>query len=114
MNGEVSHLEIGAVTGAQSSKFFASLFGWSFHPMGDGEQGWFKTPSCKAGLHAGDPKPGFSVYFSVSDIEQAVALVNQLGGQAEAISPEEPGFGRFCTCRDPEGVQFGLHQPAAN
>lgn len=113
MKGDLSYVEIGAVTGSQTSKFFADLFGWSFHRMGDGDEGWFETPSCKAGLHAGDPKPGVSVYFSVPDIEQAAALVRELGGQADAIGPEEPGFGRFCTCRDPEGVQFGLHQPTA-
>ena len=111
MRGTVSHLEVGTSTNKQSSHFFSQLFGWSFNRMGSGPEGWFETPSCKAGLHTNDPKPGFMVYFSVPNIEQAVAQVKQLGGSAQDISPEEPSFGRFCNCQDPEGVPFGLHQP---
>ena len=112
MSSNVSHLEFGAGTAVQTGIFFSKLFGWSFHSMGGGPEGWFDTPTCKAGLHADDPQPGISIYFSVQDIEAAVVLVKQLGGTAEAISPEEPGFGRFCSCKDPEGVRFGLHQAA--
>ncbi len=113
MSGKLSYLEIGATTGDQSSNFFAQLLGWTFHRMGGGSEGWFDTPTCKAGLHTGDPQPGISVYFAVPDIEHAVALVKQLGGTAEDISPEEPSFGRFCNCKDPEGVKFGLHQASS-
>jgi hypothetical protein len=31
----------------------------------------------------------------------------ELGGQVEAPT-EEPGFGRFCFCKDPSGLKFGL------
>lgn len=113
MSGNISHLEIGTKTGAHSNQFFSRLLGWTFHQMGNGPEGWFDTPTCKAGLHTGDSQPGFSVYFAVPDIEQAVALVKQLGGTAEDISPEEPSFGRFCNCQDPEGVKFGLHQSSS-
>lgn len=78
MSSNVSHLEFGAGTAVQTGIFFSKLFGWSFHSMGGGPEGWFDTPTCKAGLHAN----------------------------------EEPGFGRFCSCKDPEGVRFGLHQAA--
>jgi uncharacterized protein len=104
MNGAVTHLEIGASTGAKSPAFFEKLFGWSFNSMGEGN-GFFKTPTC-------DPSPGIVAYLSVEDIEIAVAHVRELGGQAGNISPNEPGFGRFCSCKDPEGVVFGLHQPS--
>jgi uncharacterized protein len=111
MNGAVTHLEIGASTGAKSPAFFEKLFGWSFNSMGEGN-GFFNTPTCKAGLHPGDPSPGIVAYLSIEDIEVAVAHVRELGGQAGEISPNEPGFGRFCSCKDPEGVVFGLHQPS--
>jgi hypothetical protein len=52
---------------------------------------------------------GFLVYFGVPDLEVAIADVNRLGGAAE-IPTDEPGFGRFCICRDPQGLRFGLHQ----
>jgi predicted enzyme related to lactoylglutathione lyase len=50
---------------------------------------------------------GFFVFFGLADLEEAIADVSRPGGAAEAPS-EEPGFGRFCICRDPQGLRFGL------
>lgn len=111
MYGRISHIEIGASTGAQTTSFFSALFAWHYEPMGEGG-GVFEAPTCKAGVHPGDPNPGIVVYFAVADIVEAAARVQQLGGHAGDISPNEPGFGRFCPCKDPEGVIFGLHQPS--
>jgi uncharacterized protein len=109
MNGSITHIEIGAATSEKSAAFFSELFDWTYNPMGQ-DGGWFNTPTCKAGLHPSDPTPNITVYFAVSDIEQAAAKVRALGGDAGQISPEEPNFGRFCNCKDPQGVPFGLHQ----
>jgi predicted enzyme related to lactoylglutathione lyase len=113
MQGKITHLEIGTQTAPNTSTFFSSLFEWPYSSMGEGG-GWFKTPTCKIGMHPSDPKPGIVVYFSVSDIEAASIKVRELGGEASEISPDEPGFGRFCSCKDPEGVVFGLHQLPVN
>lgn len=110
MQGTITHIEIGAQSGLGTSVFFSSLFEWPYSSMGEGG-GWFKAPTCKVGMHPSDPNPGIVVYFSVSDIEAAAIKVRQLGGAAGEISPDEPDFGRFCTCKDPEGVIFGLHRP---
>jgi uncharacterized protein len=110
MQGRISHIELGTSTGAKTSAFFTLLFSWKYSPMGEGG-GVFDAPTCKAGLHPGDPNPGIVVYFAVNNIEAAAIRVKELGGQAGEISPNEPGFGRFCPCKDPEGVAFGLHQP---
>lgn len=59
--------------------------------MGTGPEGWFQTPSIKAGLHGNDPTPGIFVFFSVPDLEEAIAKVRELGGEAGEPS-EEPGF----------------------
>jgi uncharacterized protein len=72
-------------------------------------EGYFQTPTIKVGIHGEDPSPGFLVFFGVPDLEAAIANVNRLGGSAEGAI-EEPGFGRFCLCRDPKGLRFGLHQ----
>lgn len=103
------HIEIGSATGAKTATFFTKLLGWSFESWGEAG-GIFNTPTCNVGLHASDPTPQMVVYFSVTDIEQAAMQVAELGGQAGEVSAEETGFGRFCTCKDPEGVVFGLHQ----
>ncbi len=110
MPSEVSYIEIGTKDAEPSRTFFEQLFGWSFHPMGNDGEGWFQTPSVRAGLHGNDPEPQLFIFFSVPDLMSAVTQVKELGGQADDISPDEPGFGQFCTCRDPQGVRFGLHQ----
>ncbi len=106
---EVSYIEIGVSDASKSKAFLERMFGWDFHSFGDGAEGWYETPPFKIGLHGGDPNWGFLVYFGVPDLEAAVSDVSRLGGTAEK-STEEPGFGRFCICRDPQGLRFGLHQ----
>jgi predicted enzyme related to lactoylglutathione lyase len=61
------------------------------------------------GMHGDDPQPQIYVFFEVPDLEQAIALVREAGGEAEPPA-EQPGFGRFSNCRDPQGIRFGLHQ----
>jgi predicted enzyme related to lactoylglutathione lyase len=109
MSSVVSFIEFGAGDAGKARTFLEQLFGWDFHLMGTGAEGWFQTPSIKAGLHGNDPAPGIFVFFGVPVLEEAIAKVRQLGGEAGEPS-EEPGFGRFSTCRDPQGIRFGLHQ----
>ena len=111
---EVTFIELGSGAPDKTSRFFAELFGWVFHPMEPGEAaggGWFDTPSGKAGLHGRDAQSGLVAYFRVDDIKDAVRRVRDLGGDAEDAIADEPGFGRFCNCKDPQGLRFGLHEP---
>ena len=108
-DGSVSFIEMGSGNVETTAPFFVAPFGWSFHPMED-RGGWFDTPGGKVGLHGGDADWGMVPYLKVGDIESAARQVRRLGGDAEAIVQED-GFGRFCNCRDPQGMRFGLHQP---
>ena len=80
-------------------------------PFGGGDQAVIQTPGIPGGLHDGVTTATFTAYFKVDDISQAVTQVRELGGHAEDPSPYEPGFGRFSTCTDDQGIPFGLHQP---
>jgi predicted enzyme related to lactoylglutathione lyase len=100
----VSFLEIGSGNVGASRKFFGAVFGWPLH-----DDAWFQTPSLKAGTHGDSATPQIYVYFNVSDLDAAAALVREAGGEASA-PVDEPGFGRFVNCRDPGGIRFGLHQ----
>ena len=111
MASKVSYIEIGTKDAGNSRHFFEQLFGWDFNPMGNAEEGWFQTPSVKAGLHGNDPNPHVLVFFDVPDLMAAISQVKALGGATDEPGPDEPGFGRFCSCRDPQGIRFGLHQP---
>jgi uncharacterized protein len=111
MLGNVSFLELGTTDTERTRSFFESVFGWQFHPMAQGG-GWFQAPSMRVGLHGNDPQPQIYTFLEVPDLESAIALVRQAGGEADPPA-EEPGFGRFSNCRDPQGIRFGLHQRAA-
>jgi len=103
------YLEIGAKNTQATSAFFADLFGWKYTAM-DRSNGWFQTPSIRVGVHDDDPFPQIHVFFTVGNLEQAIARVRSAGGQADEPGPLEPGFGRFCSCKDPTGITFGLHE----
>ena len=105
---KASYLEIGAPDGERARAFFAELFAWPFTPMDSG--GWFDSGDIRTGLHGQDDRPAIVVYFEVPDIDTAGARVRELGGDAEDPTPDVPGFGRFSTCADPQGIRFGLRQ----
>ena len=86
IGAEVSYIEIGVADASKSRSFLEQMFGWKFHPFGQGSEGWFQTPSLKAGIHGDDPNQGFLVFFGVPDLEVAIAEVIRLGGAAEAPS----------------------------
>ena len=109
MHATPTYLEIGTRDPAASAAFFKAVFDWSYTPMG-ADDGWFQTPTVRAGLHRNDPAPQVYVYVSVPDLMAAIEKVRAAGGHADEPGPEEPGFGRFCNCKDPGGVAFGLHQ----
>jgi uncharacterized protein len=112
MPGEPTFFEIGVPDAARAQRFYTQLFGWTPHSMGDSGQAWLETGGVRGGLHNKDEDRRIDIFFRVSDLEAAVSLVRELGGEAEDPGPEESGFGRFVFCKDDQGVRFGLHQPA--
>jgi uncharacterized protein len=111
MVGEPSHFELGVPDAVRAKAFYGELLGWSFMAT-HGENAWIETKGVRGGLHEGDDAANIVVYFSVPDIEAAVARVRELGGQADEPGASETG-GRFASCRDDQGVAFGLHQTDA-
>lgn len=110
--GEPAFFEIGVPDAKRAKTFYGQLLGWTFHPT-QGEQAWIETPSIRGGVHDDDPDSRIDIFFAVPDIDDAVATVRRLGGQADEPSAEDPRFGRFAFCRDDQGVRFGLRQPPA-
>jgi len=50
ISAEVSYIEIGVSNASKSRVFLEQMFGWKFHPFGEGAEGWFQTPTIKAGV----------------------------------------------------------------
>lgn len=110
MAGEPTFFEIGVPDAVRAQNFYTQLLGWTPHATGDHGQAWLETGGVRGGLHNEDQDRRIDIFFGVSDIEAAVALVRELGGDAEDPGPPEPDFGRFAFCKDEQGVRFGLHQ----
>jgi predicted enzyme related to lactoylglutathione lyase len=107
--GDPSHFEIGVPDARRAKAFYGKLLGWSFRTT-TGENAWIETGGVRGGLHDDDDTLKIVVYFRVPDIAAAVRRVRELGGEAKDPGPRGEG-GRFTSCRDDQGVQFGLHQP---
>ena len=108
--GTVSFVEMGSGEIGKTARFFTALFGWRYTLMDESGNGWFETSGCRIGLHGDDPHWGMVPYLRVAHIGSAAQRVRELGGSAEEVVTAS-GFGKFCNCRDPQGMRFGLHQP---
>jgi predicted enzyme related to lactoylglutathione lyase len=104
---ELSLVEFPADDPERARRFWEGLCGVPFAEREEGEGRGLETREggVELGLHARGPGPGDRVslpYFTVSDLEEALARVEALGG--EVIHPGD----RWAICRDSEGSPFGL------
>jgi predicted enzyme related to lactoylglutathione lyase len=116
MPGSVVHLELPAGDTARSKQFWSALFGWQFEAM-EGPFEYNMTRIDETTGAAVFPAEGDErcarPYFDSDDINAGVARVKELGGEADDPNPV-PGMGWFATCKDTEGVKFGLWQTDPN
>jgi predicted enzyme related to lactoylglutathione lyase len=110
MSGEPSHFEMGVPDARRARNFYGALLGWQFDTT-KGDNAWIQTGGTRGGLHSDDPESRIELYFRVPDIEAAVRRVRELGGEADEPGPAGES-GRYTSCRDDQGLRFGLHQPS--
>ena len=115
MAGELAFFEIGVADAEQGRRFYQALFGWSFAPVPGGGS-MITTPNVPGGIHGDDTGASPYVFFRVDDMDAALSLVRELGGEVEDTDVEGDDettarFGRFKLCRDNQGSRFGLHEP---
>jgi hypothetical protein len=111
VEGKPVHVELPARDSARAKEFYGSLFGWEFQSYGEADYHMIdfdkQIGAAIYGSEGGETSP--KVYFSVSDIDAAVARVRELGGEAEEKAPV-PGMGWFAACKDDGGTSFSLWQ----
>jgi len=107
MSGDLVYFQINVADGERAKAFYGDLFGWQPIP-GSVPSGFnFEGPSPHGGgLGGTETESRPLVYFDVDDLEQAIAKVKELGG--EAGEPKGSEVGRYSICRDDQGVQFGI------
>lgn len=109
MAGDLVYFTIQAGDPERAKEFYGALFGWEFTP-GNVPGGFnIEGTEPRGGLFGGGSGSAPSVYFSVDDIEAAVAKVRELGGEAD--DPEEIRSGYMTSCRDDQGREFNLWAP---
>jgi uncharacterized protein len=109
MAARPSLIEFPADDPERARRFWTGLLEAELDVRPDGEgEGWqtrASSPAPAVGVHERGRGPGDSSslpYFEVSDLESALARVQELGGTVV-----HPGA-RWAVCRDSEGSPFGL------
>ena len=64
-----------------------------------------------AGLHRDERGPELLVFYSVGDIDEAARRIVELGGEVDEAGGEDETGRWLYSCRDVQGVTFGLHEP---
>jgi predicted enzyme related to lactoylglutathione lyase len=111
-DGAPSYIELCVDDADKARTFYGALLGWSM----DGETGptQASTGGLEVGIHDRDPSSLLEVFFTVNDLNSAVARLAGLGGRTVSeVHAENADFGRWVECQDDQGVRFGLRQPSA-
>jgi uncharacterized protein len=109
-HGAPSYVELCVADADKARSFYGGLLGWSI----DGETGPAQatTGGLDIGIHDGDPSALLEVFFTVDDLQTAVARMIELGGRTVSeVHAANAAFGPWVECQDDQGVRFGLRQP---
>jgi predicted enzyme related to lactoylglutathione lyase len=110
--GGVVHWEVQAVDGAKQQAFYAELFGWKIDSNNPGNYGIVSAAGERsigggfANAGPGEP-PRVTFYVGVPSIDETLAKVSALGGQA-TVPRTNLGMVIMAQFRDPEGNLIGL------
>lgn len=117
--GRISWNELATTDHEAGFEFYRALFGWTVHQdMDMGEHGMYRiygpenAPPLGGMFTKPAEMPGPSAwlyYVTVSDLEEAIRKVPELGGTVIQEPIEVPGGDKVAHCLDPQGAFFALH-----
>jgi len=110
MKANLGYFTIPVADVARGQKFYGGLFDWHFAGGADDRYAHVDNTDPPGGLHKAEPSVP-QVWFRIDDIQAGVKRVRELGGHAE--EPSQSPSGWSSACRDDQGSQFNLWQPAA-
>jgi predicted enzyme related to lactoylglutathione lyase len=109
MSGDLGYFTVPVADVKKARAFYGRLLGWQFAGDAGDDYAHVSNTTPPGGLHRDDERSP-KVWFKVTDIRAAVAQVRELGGHAG--EPQESPSGWSTACRDDQGTQFNLWQPA--
>jgi uncharacterized protein len=102
---ELGYLTLPVKDLARARRFYAALFGWEFEGAGH-----VRNTRLPIGLSSRGPAELPNLFFKVSDLEQALTRLLELGGEVRERRSAESGPNALCA--DDQGTVFRLWQPA--
>jgi predicted enzyme related to lactoylglutathione lyase len=109
-HGAPSYIELCVEDADKARAFFGALLGWKVE--GGAGPGQASTGGLDVGIHDRDPSSLLEVFFTVNDLDSAIARLAALGGRTVSeVHAQNASFGRWVECQDDQGVRFGLRQP---
>jgi uncharacterized glyoxalase superfamily protein PhnB len=99
----------------RAATFYGALLGWTFEPASPTPDGvhrgrHIRNTLVPMGVNDDPQMASPSLYYRVSDLAVMVAKVRELGG--EVLSVTDYVAGGTAVCRDDQGVEFQLWEPA--
>ncbi len=123
----VVHFELPYKDGSRAAKFYATVFGWKTTELGPEMNNYILATTAETDAIPGKPagaidggmfpiKPDWpdqnpSIVIGVTDIKEAMAKINENGGEVLGEPMEIPGTGLYVSFRDSEGNRVSLMQP---
>lgn len=115
--GSMAWCELYASDAKQARDFYTALLGATADPMPGGVEYYVLKhgETMLGGIMQIDPSwgdfhPQWITYFSVANVDEAVAIVTQHGGKIMGNIDDSP-FGRIAALTDPSGAAFKIVEP---
>ena len=111
--------ELGTKDPARAAEFYSALFGWTYDEQDMGPMGTYRIikngDRSNGGIRAqsemeADVPPNWLVYFTVEDIDAAVAKAGEQGGKVLAPVMALPMGSRIAVLADPQGAAFAFFE----
>ena len=108
----IVHIDIPVKDLKATPEFYAKVFGWELTPMP--EQDYVLFTADGGGISGGFTKPeihqpgGCIGYIQVDNLEDAMGIIIENGGQSQLERQEVGDAGWFSLFTDPEGNPMGL------
>ncbi len=109
-HGDLFYFSLPVPDGERARRFYGDLFGWEL--TDPGPQGGMHAANLviDGGVGAGREGDHVELWFRVDDLDAAIELIRELGG--DATDAEDTPQGLISSCHDDQGVPFGLVEPA--
>jgi hypothetical protein len=124
----ICHFEVHAKDPERASRFYSSLFGWTFTKWDGPQEYWLINtgPADQPGINGGmirrhGPPPGdgqavnaYVCTMDVPSVDESSAAITTHGGVIVVPKMAIPGVGWLVYAKDPEGNIFGIMQTDPN